>query len=325
METATTTQPPLDRLSSDVRSTLDRLLDAELAYDTDARNGFTSHLAMGLVAGARLGADPDTLERWFERDIGGGYLLARAERPARLVEAMDRVSRRGIEAEVRSSLGDLVDRTGGFFHWMIRLELAIDAGHPGQVANALSDWKRRSRRDPSMTPRPSGTRSVADVLRELWIADPTRPGSGASRSEAPGNSVAEVADHPGLLDEVAAAVADLHWVADDFVTLHMVTGTSAARALNPFLEPPDQSRLAHAHLHAVAEVVPRISDPTREPAPVPEPESLPGWEDIERAALVADDVHVVKLVYAARCEEAVTGRHLYRAIAARATRTADEP
>jgi hypothetical protein len=310
--------------------TLGRLLDDELAYGTDARDGFISHAAMGLIAAARLGADDATLKRWFQAELDDRYLVRRPERPAWLAERLVRVDENGIEAEVRSTVGDLVDRTGGFFHWMIRLELAIDIGHPGQVANALGDWQLRPRRSPGEVPVPTGSRAVSDVLHELWSSDERRGGP----SEAPGTTglarwvADEVADAPDLLGETAAAVADLYWEAGDFVTLHMVTGTRAARALVPFLDETDRRRLALAHLHAVASVAPRVPRPGRGPGPVPDPTTLPDWSEIGAAAIETRDDHVVKLTYAARLEEEATGRPIYRAIAARAaglSSSSDDP
>lgn len=302
-------------------STLWRLLDAELDFDTDAHHGFTSHLAMGLVAAARLGAEADVLERWFEDEAADGYLRRRPGRPDWLPAITARVERRGIDAEVRTVLPDLVDRVGGFFHWMIRLELAIDAGHPGQVANALGDWQRRPRRTAASV-APAGSGSVADVIDRV-IGSGLGPGSAGGisgdRSGPATAAVAEVADHPDLLAEIAEVVADLHWAVDDFTTLHLVTGTRAARALEPFLAEPDRRRLAHAHLHAVAEAMAgHVPSASAAVEAMPERAMLPDWRRIGADAIETGDDHVVKLVYAAELEEAATGRPVYRAIAARA-------
>jgi len=292
---------------------LDRLLDAELAFDTDARRGFISHLAMGLIAAARLGADGRTLAAWFEAETDGDddFLQIRTGTPRWLPEGIARVRRRGIDAEVRAVLPDLVDRVGGFFHWMIRLELAVDVGHPGQVANALGDWHRRPRPRGSLVV-PAGSGSVAGLIEQI-------SGEGSTTVSA---AVAGVADHPDLLAETAAAVAELHWAVDDFTTLHLVTGTRAARALEPFLDSTDRRRLTHAHLHAVGSVLHHLGAPasTFAAGPIPAWSALPEWARIGAAAIETGDDHVVKLVYATRLEEAVTGRAIYRAIAARAAR-----
>lgn len=321
MDTTTPTLRSVALGPPDTAATLARLLDAELAFDTDAHHGFTSHLAMGLVAAARLGAGPATLDRWFEAETAEGYLRARPERPPWLDEGLERIREHGIEVEVRARLGDLVDRIGGFFHWMIRLELAIDAGHAGQVANALGDWHRRPRPDPAMLPAPSGTRPVAEVLHQLWSANrslASEGDEGGNRSEARRRLVAEAADGPDLLDEVAAFVADLHWALDGFGTLHLVTGTRAARALVPYLDDEGRRRLAHAHLHAVASVLARTDQPSQPPDPIPASATLPDWDAIGVGAVATGDDHMVKLAYAAQLEEAATDRALYRAIAARA-------
>ena len=45
---------------------------------------------------------------------------------------------------------------------------------------------------------------------------------------------------------------------------------------------------------------------------------LPAWEDVRAAAVASPDVHVTKLVYSCRTEQAATGDPLYAWLAARA-------
>jgi hypothetical protein len=60
--------------------------------------------------------------------------------------------------------------------------------------------------------------------------------------------------------------------------------------------------------------------------PLPSPEevdalrrvAVPRWDDVRAAAVASPDVHVTKLVYSCRTEQASTGDPLYAWIAARA-------
>ena len=308
-----TPQDPEARVSP----TLDRLLTAELEFEPDAHRGFTSHLAMGLVAAARLGADDATLQTWFQQEVNDGYLRRRAQPPEWLGKGIARIERHGIEAEVRAVAPEVVDRIGGFFHWMIRLELALDSDHSGQVANALGDWHRRPRPDdPIVTP--DGSMSVTAVLERVQSTAAEGPDTSWSESDRWREGVAEAADHPDLLAEIAASVAAVHWAEDTFGTLHMVTGTRAARALEPFLGHDDRRRLAPAHLNAVADATTHLTNPAQAPMPIPNRDALPDWDEIGPAAITTGDDHVVKLVYASQLEEAATDHPIYRAIATRA-------
>ena len=66
---------------------MDRLLDAELDYRIGARSGFINHLAMSLVAAARLGATADELQRWYDEQTRGDFLLPRVRQDALAVDA----------------------------------------------------------------------------------------------------------------------------------------------------------------------------------------------------------------------------------------------
>lgn len=263
-------------------ATLDRLLTDELDFDPVAQHGFTNHLAMGLTAAARLGATSDELERWYETEATGGFIIRRPSRPPWLDPEAQAVTASGLDAAVAEALPRLLGRPGAaLFHRIIRLDLALDAGHPGQVANALHDLSRH--------------------------ATPLASGDGAS----------DVADGDAALARTARQVAERHWATGGFVTLHHVTGTRAARALAPHLDERDRGRLAAAHQRAVEDVIAARAEPAGDPDPIARLEDQPDWDEIGRAAVASGDDHTVKLAYASRLEELTTGDPIYRAMAAR--------
>lgn len=305
------------------------LLDRELAYDPVARRGFINHTSMALVAARRLGATDDELVSWFRDDTSGDFLIER-ERPDWLVPEAAAVAARGRTDASAAALPRLVDAPGSqFLHAVIRLELALDAGHDAQVANALHNWAEHSRPLSDEAPRPSGERTYAEVLAAL--ADLVASRSGADRLRDAGAHdlatdtevravLSSLHDVPTLLDEVAAAVAAVHLADDSFGSLHLVTGTRAVRAVAPLADDDTARELRHRTAEAIAVLwlsfgAPRpaddevLDDGRRRPAAE--------WDTIGRTAIASGDAHVVKLVYAARLEEAATGDPLYRALAAR--------
>lgn len=303
---------------------LDRLLDAELSFDPVARRGFINHTAMALVAARRLGAGDQDLERWFRDDASGDFLVPRG-RPDWLAPETDDVRRRGARVVVAEQLPALVAAPGSqFFHAVIRLELALDADHPGQVANALHNWAEHDT-PLGPAPAPAGDRrfaEVLDVLRAERLAGrlPEADASALATNDVFRSSFDTLADHPDLLDDVAATVAAIHTSADDFGTLHLVTGTRAARAVADLADEPTRRELARRTAQAVALLWASFGAPEPAGTTVLErrrAQAPSSWATTCRRAIDTGDHHVVKLVYAARLEHAATGDPLYRWLAAR--------
>src|SRR5690606_29034338 len=122
------------------------------------------------------------------------------------------------------------------FHPMIRLAYALDVGHEGQVAAALLDWERRSHALPVPDPTP-GDRRLVDVAADL-----SRRPSGTwphtfdldriSRRPELAAALTGVALDEQTLDDVSELALDAHLAADDFITLHLMTGARALRAVS---------------------------------------------------------------------------------------------
>ncbi len=305
------------------------LLDQELAYDPVARRGFINHTSMALVAARRLGATDDELVSWFRADASSGFLIE-GERREWLVPESAGVAARGRADAVTAALPGLVGAPGSqFLHAVIRLELALDAGHDAQVANALHNWAEHSRPLSDEAPRPSGTRTYAEVLSTLTDLAGTRDGAQRFRDAGTHDLAADAEvraalsslhDASDLLDEVAAAVAAVHLADDSFGSLHLVTGTRAIRAVGALADDDTARQLRHRTAEAITALwlsfgAPRPADDATldraRHAPVAD------WSAIGRAAIASGDAHVVKLVYAARLEETATGDPLYRVLAER--------
>lgn len=301
MSTSTRTDPRVPVRNA----TLDRLLDAELDWSPLARNGFISHLAMGLIAAARLGASDHELVEMFDAGTAGDFLVPR-DRPAELPGLTDEVTRRGTDAVVAERLPALIGNPGSqFFHAAIRLDLALDADHPGQVANALLNWSADAEA-PADGPDGRGDASFAAMMARVADGDL--------------GALHDLRADDDLLDQIAAWVAAVHSDPHDFGTLHYVTGTRAARAAAPLLDGADRRELGLRTAQALVLLTHRFG--TRLPAAPDELDArrrsaVPGWDELGRAALATGDPHVIKLTYACRLEEATTGDTLLRWVAAR--------
>ena len=223
MKTTTTSQSS---------ATLARLLDDELVFSPSFRGYFSNHLAMALVALEQLGATADVLESVFD---------AHARESAEMREDVELLDERrrevhldGIAAVVHSRVPALVDAPGtALFHPMIRLGYALDVGHEGQVAAALLDWEQRRAVLPVPTPT-AGTRRLPDAASAL-AAQPsgtwphTFDLAGISRRPELRDALTGVALDEHTLDDVSSFALAAHLAADDFITLHLVTGARAAR------------------------------------------------------------------------------------------------
>lgn len=325
MPTSTSTPTALAPPDPRARERLAQLLDAELAFDPRARGGFVNHTAMALVAAWRLGADADELERWFDDDTAEPQeLLVPRDVPDAVIDRRRSVEEVGPAAAVRAAGPTVAPWPSAmFFHAPIRLELALDAGHPGQVANALVSWESSPA---SLAPLPSrrGDRDLRDVARDLAAAPEmgTEEGYFGPTTEAAWfRTLFERVDldAPDLADAVAAVALMSHVAGDAFFSLHQVTGARAVRAVSRSLDPADARTLLATSAQAIAATLEAAG------GSLPSPEELddlrhrprPDWPDIAAAARETGDHHVVKLVYAARLEEQETGDPLYPWVAAR--------
>lgn len=301
MTTTTSTSTPV--------LTLDRLLDHELDWSPVARGGFISHLAMGLIAAARLGATDDELEEMFRLTTSGDFLIAR-DRPDELEPLSAEVRRRGAEAVVSERLPQLIGHPGAqFFHAVIRLDLALDADHPGQIANSLLNWETDAA-PPAPGPDGHGDARFSEVMARVADGDT--------------DALHDLRADEDLLDQLAAWVASVHDDPRDFGTLHFVTGTRAVRAVAPYLDAADRRELGLRTAQALV----RLTDRFGSTVPPGDDEldrrrsaSVPAWDELARRAIASGDPHTIKLTYAARLEEAATGDPLLHWVAARQNST----
>lgn len=304
-------------------ATLARLLDEELAFSPSFQRLYSTHLAMALVALDQMGASAEVLQATFDATV-------RAELEPRddvdvLEKRRQEVATEGIAATVRARLPALAAGPHSqLFHPMIRLAYALDVGHEGQVAAALLDWERRRQVLPVPGPTP-GVRRLPDVAADL-AGHP--PGTWAhtfdldtiARRPEMQDALAGVALDEATLDDVSAFAIEAHTVADEFVTLHMVTGARALRAVSAWVDDDTAHRLVAHAVPAMAVAYAAVgAPPLLGPAALDAVRRsvLPSREAIAERAIRDHDPHVVKLTNVALVEEERTGDPLYRHSAAR--------
>lgn len=318
MATATVTRQPSD--------TLLRLLDDELVFSPVFRRHYSSHLAMALVALDQMGADPAVLQQTFDAHAAG-------ESEARtdwelLDERLGEIERDGIVATVRRRVPDLVAGPASqLFHPMIRLAYGLEAGHAGQVAAALLDWERRHvvLPVPDVPHTRHGARRLADVAAELSSHAPgTWDHSFDLVGIAQRGEIADALDGLAIddqtLDDISSFALAAHTTADDFVTLHLVTGARALRVVSGWVDEATSLALAANAVPAMAVAYAAVAAPpllTDAELERRRRLDLPDGVDIAAEATRSLDPHVIKLANVALAEEQRSGDQLYRYVAAR--------
>jgi len=308
---STTTRPTgrsAIHASGDPAATLSRLLDAELNWGPIASGGYISHLAMGLVAAERLGASAEQLERHFHVTTSGSFLIPR-ERPQEVIELSTEIERRGIDAVVTERLPSMVGHPGAqFLHAAIRLDLAIDSQHPGQVANALINWS-----DDAVPPEPDlaghGDASFAEVM--ALVANGDRD-----------HALDHLHGSDDLLDQISDWVTAVHDDPGDFGTLHYVPGTRAVRAVVGYLDDENRRTIERRLAQALVGFTDRFGFAS--PAGIDELDRrratpVPDWDELGSLAVRSQDPHIIKLTYACRLEHERDGDPLHQWVAARQT------
>lgn len=324
-----------------------RLIATSLAenrrFDPNFRDGhLANHHSMALLALEALGASEARVLAFVgrkpeTRDPLRTDGLAR-DRWAQeiLVHGLDVV----VTEHVMRNLAHL---GGDAFHPLIRLAHALDWATSGraptadaaaEVAHALAYLTRNADdfapdfATPGSSRASTSARAVLDALSA----------SGVTRFEVPGRwgglvseqmrvlgydgALASVAGdlvvHAGTLAELRVIARELYARVDDFTSLHLMTGCRAARVVQrhlpaachgPFMQAFwSHFLLAYRAMLPLPEVAESIS----------RADEIPTWPTIALHAVESRDDHALKLVHAARDEDAIDPDPLYAAVAWRA-------
>lgn len=330
---------------------LDELLDDDRTLDPVTADQLSNHLSMGLVALAHLGATDDRLrafvDGWRTRLVprrpatepiepeGWAACLGTRRRYGDLLACFtDAIAQDGAETTLDLALGPLLDGLGGAaFHGVIRLAYAIEHARPDDITCGLAYLADVhapvSAADAYESPSGAG-KTIAAVLSELadhpdLSGQSHTTGSFAQRFDAAGANdafrqvVGQLAVDETTLEQTASAAHALYRSTGDFFALHTVTGTHATRIAIAKLSNNDQRlRAVGALARSVAAAYVAIGTPPINPprADRPERPDVPDWSSIAGAAIASDDVHVIKMTYSCREEQAAWGNPRYQSTAA---------
>lgn len=331
---------------SDVATTLDDLLDADLSYAPTYRGYLSNHLSMALIAKATLGA-PASVLRAFADDYVA-RLQPRATRTETLTtrtwrgaigqderaEDLSDFFRRaldhgGVDAVLATTLPTLVAGAGGAaFHGAIRLAYALEHPTDERVAAALGYFASVAATLGPDGPAPARTSDPSQILSEMrssgaWI--------GCSEAQSISAAMAESAAHPRFAEMTSALAVDestpaalahtalaLFASTGDFIALHGVTGLAALQALRGYVS--DTASFDRQCFRALAAAYLAIgAPPLWSAARVDEfvASASANRDDVAAVGARTTDEHVAKLINTAHHRYDETGDPLYLAVAAR--------
>ena len=328
--------------SGGLRDELDCLLNECAHFALDAR-GTTNHCPMTLVALANMRATPERLRAHFDfwrkkyaLDEAHARMSVTAENWATLIGVREAfgslqayfsqwVASRGAQPVIEAVLRQVpMAPATEAFHAIIRIGYGLESANASEIAAGLaayvaanlpSDFDLAGRDEVAsvkegfmrLSDRFCNSRwpgiSITDKLRAI-SADPT------FRDELRLPPMG-----PDFLDDRRRAAIGLYWQTADFTVLHMVTGTYAARLLLTQIPADLAERFYPALWVAIAAAYVSVGAPREESVAIPE--HVVEWDDILAQAILADDDHVIKMVYTCHAESLAAPNPLYRAAAAR--------
>jgi hypothetical protein len=331
---------------------LKALLAKSRHYHPSYRGGLSNHCPMTLIALDRMGATPKRIEsfalnylkRMEPAPLPGDAINAENWKqrlgeetayPEYLGFFRREVGRLNARAALRAYLPELVPGLGAAaFHPLIRTAFGVIAEDSEEIALGLAYWASRFLVLPERADMPAEL-PFATTDDPLQILKTTRTWPGldfAPDDDALIDREMVLAADPTLfpllvaalqvddltLDRLRQTAALLFLAADDFNSLHGVTGLHAARVLSDFAI--DRRAFAREVWRALLSLylsLDRPELPSSAAAAELTAADLPDWNAILPEAVASDDEHVIKLVFSCLAESRSGGGRLYRYLAAR--------
>lgn len=334
--------------SDGVEDVLDRLLDENANFSLDAK-GTTNHCPMVLVALARMGATPERLREHFDLWLQKHAIKEVTPEISVTAEnwntfigtreafgSLHLYFSRWVVSDGASPVIEAVLRQVPFapateaFHSIIRIGYGIEAGNASEIAAGLAAYVAANL---SVDIDFAGRKEVASIKEGFQLLSERFCNSRWPDGSITGKLRAIAADPvfrdelrllpvgPDFLDEMSRAAIDLYWQTADFTVLHMVTGAYAARLLLTQIPTDLAERFYPSIWVAMAAAYVSVGAPREELVAVPD--DVLEWNEILTLALLAEDDHVIKMVYTSHVESLRDHNPLYRAAAARLVRQPD--
>jgi hypothetical protein len=300
--------------------------------------GLTNHLPMVCVALARLGADAATQRTVVDAIAakhGQAYEPARPWPAAALLAHELRA--RGVDAVLRERLPRaLLGLGGAAFHGAIRVAYATMSSDGDEIAHALAYLEESALTldvgaDSGQTGMTNDLDELVNALRAARIDKPSGEHAGISASIT--TRITQVAADArfiaiasrlvvdkSTLRQVSGLGARWYLAADDFASLHVLTGAHAVRVLRPFTDAREADQRAIERALAIAALACFVVSGSPARADARNRDKAEDRE-LKHAALTnTHDDHMAKLVVAALDEEAAHEDAIYRIVATRAAR-----
>lgn len=329
---------------------LGRLIAGAHRYHATYGGGLANHLPMALIALDRMGAGPQRLREftgnytarlqpvttqsaWITAENWRQSLGVASDYPALLGFFESEVARLGWQETLTIYLPVLAPGIGAAaFHALIRTAFGVIAEIPAEVAAGLAYWASDYLKLPLIAAEnPAFATSEPGDLLDRMRRD-SRFDYEVEEDSLIDDAMLKACDHPEFGEIVVALVIDadtprrlaesaaaLHAAADDFTSLHAITGMHALRVILPYA--PEPIELVRAGWAAYAAAYLSIGKPAFASAAQLSDlrvTKVPDWPAILTAAAASDDEHVIKLSYACLEEGRLTGDRIYRWLAARA-------
>lgn len=331
---------------------LKNLLAKARHYHPSYQGGLSNHCSMTLIALERMGATPERV-----KSFALAYLsrMEPAGTPGDAIDAGNwrqrlgdesayldylgffrrEVGRLNARAALRAYLPELASGLGAAaFHPVIRTAYGVIADDSEEIAVGLAYWASRYLALPERADMPEEL-PFAPSDDPLLILQKTRSWPGLEfEPDADAlidREMLKAADttlFPLLaaslqvddltIDRLRQTAALLFLGANDFNSLHALTGLHAARVLSDFAV--DRRAFAREVWRALLALYLSLDRPeVPSPAAAAEltAEDLPDWNAILPVAVADDDEHVIKLVFSCLAESRAGGGRLYRYLAAR--------
>lgn len=325
-------------------------LDAAAHFAPTFDEGLSNHLPMALHALHRLGASAGQRAAFTAAyaprlAVRAGVLADAplADWPAHIgqraafeplrAHMAHALATQGLTAVLRDAVPRLLPGAGGdAFHGLIRTAHALDAGHAGELAQALAYWAASALvlRAPA-APWPEGRLAPQPWLHAvLALPRPAHPDvdkprialrmaawATAEGFDAAATALAVDAEPQHTVDALARLAARLYAQTRNFTALHLVTSLWALRSLGPWL--PDRAQAVRTYAVAVAAGLhaARLAPAHLAALDAPLPARAP-WAALRAAACASTDDHAAKFVWACACWHGVTGDGVFAAAATQA-------
>ena len=313
------------------------LLEQGRTYHILYGDRLANHLSMVLIALEKMGADPDSLTRFYQSYCKKLVPLDRSDfkEPSNLLDTLgqghqfnnhlsyfeQKIVEHGVDQTLTESLPFLLPGIcASAFHALIRLAYAIEANDSGEVAYALAYWSSDYQTLGTLSSSIENT--LPGILAEISPI-------GRNHTFGPGiivDRMAEIAQlenyqrfvfQPTNItpEQLAQLAIKAYLLTGDFTLLHGVTGCHALRIIFPWVS---HKELALRYFWQAFVVAYLSTGSISLENKMIEAQRINGWDEIISKGCSSSNDHVIKIIYTCWSEYQHYGNQEYLAAASQA-------